>query len=746
MDDSIQRLSGIEESGVLILHFINPFHEKHSESKTHFERAHKTQEKILRLFKTTANEEFSQDNFNLEGNSLDSSFYYPSVPDTIRAQVSWLSRKLSKAEKASLKVSVFEFNRISISCVLHFISLIGLKYSIMKSRCEEELFVKVFASEHWLRKRACEMNYRLKFAKKSKSGYDFKQVPPYGPIWLMNRDRRGEDLFVHYDCDSREVNRRESLFTFIDKYRIVTKYLSGFLDIRVLKNYDVLFNVFTIHEEVPISKLIQEWANFSAVLKPQPINDIKTYFSEQIAFYFAWLNTYKNIMKTCALIGAVVSSIQLLAFIQGWHPQVHILLQILFNLFLSIWGVFFEKYWSRREKELSWEWGTLHFVEQEIQREQFKGKFKKDEATGTMKIFKIKNIKDSSLKIISISAVIIVISLVIIAVISVFQLRVSMMTDNNMKKFGGIISGLVYVIQIKIFDFIYSKLAQVLNNWENHETINQHNNSLAFKLFLFQFVNNYSGLFYISFFKEHFEGCSENGCMFDLGLQLVIIFVVNLALNAVELGIPWIFFRFRKMIEKRKHLPETVLKELHPIEIQSQLEPYDQAIEDYLEMCIQFGFVALFGASCPIVAALALFEIVWEIRIDAWKLCYLVRRPDPVKTEEIGIWKSIVVSIAYIGVFTNSGIIIFTSGLLNNTSFKEKCMIFLVLEHALMLIIWVLKHIIPSYPPIVKKGQLWSKRIVQKKISQNSYASLSIFTNTLPTSFEFNLESKLINY
>ena len=746
MDESIQRLSNIEESGVLVLHFINPFHPKHSENKTHFERAYKTQEKILRLFKTTANEEFSQDNFNLEGNSLDSSFYYQSVPDTIRAQIPWLSRKLSKDEKASLKVSIFEFNRISISCVLHFITLIGLRYSIMKSRCGEELFVKIFASEPWLRIRACEMNYRLKFAKKSKSGFDFKQVPPYGPIWLMNRDRKGEDLFVHYDCDSKEVDRRESLFTFIDKYRIVTKYLSGFLDIRVLKNYDVLINVFTIHEEVPISKLTEEWANFSAVFKPQPINDIKTYFSEQIAFYFAWLNTYKNIMKTCALIGTIISLIQLLAFIEDWDPQVHIFLQILFNLFLSIWGVFFEKYWSRREKELSWEWGTLHFVEQEIQREQFQGKFKKDEATGTMRIFRNRNIKDRSLKIISISAVFFVISLVIIAVISVFQLRVSMMADKNMKKFGGIVSGLVYVIQIKIFDFIYSKFAQVLNNWENHETINEHNNNLAFKLFLFQFVNNYSGLFYISFFKEHFEGCSENGCMFDLGLQLVIIFIVNLALNAVELGIPWMFFRFRKMMENRKYHSETDSRELHPIEMQSQLEPYDQAIEDYLEMCIQFGFVALFGASCPIVAALALFEIIWEIRIDAWKLCYLVRRPDPVKTEEIGIWKSIVVSIAYIGVFTNSGIIIFTSGLLTDTSFKEKCIIFLVLEHALMLIIWVLKHIIPSYPPVVKKGQQWSKRILQKKISQNPDTSLSLLQQTLPGSFKYDLEFKLINY
>ena len=746
MDESIQGLSDIDESGVLVLHFINPFHSKYSETKTQYRPAHKTQEMILRLFKTTAKEEFSKENLNPEDNSSEAPFCNQSVPDTIRSQVPWLSNKLSKADKKSLKVSNFEFNQISISCTLHIITLIGLKYSIMKSRSGQEIFFIIFASESWLRRRAAEMNYRLKFSKKNRSGYDFKRVPPYGPIWLMDKDRRGEDLFVHYDCNSKEVDRRDSLFTFSDKYRIVTKYLSGVLDIRVLNNYDVLINVFTIHEEVPISNLTQEWANFSSIFKPQPLSDIRTYFSEQISFYFAWLNTYKNIMKTCALTGTVLSCMQLLAYISGWDPQINILLQIPFNLFLSIWAVFFEKYWSRREKELSWEWGTLNFVEQETQREQFQGKFQKDEASGTMKLLRNRNIKDNSSKILSISAVIIVISLVIIAVISVFQLRVSMMADSQLKDFGGIVSGLVYVTQIKVFDFIYSKLALMLNNWENHETINEHNNSLAFKLFLFQFVNNYSGLFYISFFKEHFEGCSGNGCMFDLGLQLVIIFVVNLALNAAELGIPWVLFRFRGLMERRKHLGEGDLKEMHPIETQSQLEPYDHAIEDYLEMSIQFGFVALFGASCPFVAALALFEITLEIRIDAWKLCYLVRRPDPVKTNEIGVWKSIVVSIAYIGVFTNSAIIIFTSGLFADTSFKEKSLIFLVLEHALMLIIWMLKRLVPSYPPVVRKGQQWSKRVLQKKISQNSSKSQSDSPQTLPQSFEFELERKVINY
>jgi hypothetical protein len=708
-----------EDSSVLILHFINPFHEKQVSTKTSFKSVTRLQEYILRLFKTTAKEEYPDPFSSCNINNLDSSFISQSLPEDIKSQVPWLSRRLSKSDNDLFKVSVFEFNLVAISCVLHIIKSIDLRYTLMKSRNGEELFCKVIPSENWLRRRATEMNYRLKLRKNPKKFYEFKKVPPFGPIWLSSKTRKNEDIFVHYNQYSEEVPDKLSLFTFTDKYRIVSKYLSGCLDVHTLKNCNVLISIFAVHEPVPLSDLKNEWANFRKVLEPQPLYKIKNYFSEQIAFYFGWMDTYKKIMKICAVTGFLVSFLQFLVFINAWNEQIHVVLQIFFNLFLSIWGVFFDKYWARREKELAWEWGTLNFIDQEIQREQFRGKFKRDEASGTMKLVRDNQIQDNSLKIISFSSVLVFITLVIIVVISVFQLRVSLITNSEFKDIGAIISGLVYVIQIKLFDVIYSKIAQKLNIWENHETINQHNNSLSFKLFLFQFVNNYSGLFYIAFFKEYFEGCSKNGCMFDLGLQLVIIFIVNFALNLAELGLPWFLFYFRRTREERNFAKgkKDQKQEVDPIETESQLEPYDFAIEDYLEMCIQFGFVALFGASFPLVAAFALFEIVWEIRIDAWKLCYLVRRPEPVKTEEIGIWKNIVVAIAFFGVFTNSGIVIFTSGFFVNSSFKEKWIIFLVLEHSLFFVIWVLKLAIPSYPQIVKQGEKWSKRVIQKKIS-----------------------------
>jgi hypothetical protein len=50
---------------------------------------------------------------------------------------------------------------------------------------------------------------------------------------------------------------------------------------------------------------------------------------------------------------------------------------------------------------------------------------------------------------------------------------------------------------IYIFGVLYNKLAYKLNDMENHRTDTEYNNHLIMKLFMFQFVNWYSGLFYV---------------------------------------------------------------------------------------------------------------------------------------------------------------------------------------------------------------------------------------------------------
>ncbi|XP_076344419.1 anoctamin-5-like isoform X2 [Tachypleus tridentatus] len=53
---------------------------------------------------------------------------------------------------------------------------------------------------------------------------------------------------------------------------------------------------------------------------------------------------------------------------------------------------------------------------------------------------------------------------------------------------------------------IYRRIATYLTELEVHRTQTEYENSLTLKMFLLQFVNYYSSIFYIAFFKGRFVG------------------------------------------------------------------------------------------------------------------------------------------------------------------------------------------------------------------------------------------------
>lgn len=95
-----------------------------------------------------------------------------------------------------------------------------------------------------------------------------------------------------------------------------------------------------------------------------------------------------------------------------------------------------------------------------------------------------------------------------------------------------------------------------MTDWENPPTRSDYEYSFTWKMYTFQFVNTYSSVFYIAFFKSgqvigtpgrynrlagefRLDGCSEQGCFLDLCVQLLIIMVgQQIIRNFMEIGIP----------------------------------------------------------------------------------------------------------------------------------------------------------------------------------------------------------------
>lgn len=122
------------------------------------------------------------------------------------------------------------------------------------------------------------------------------------------------------------------------------------------------------------------------------------------------------------------------------------------------------------------------------------------------------------------------------------------------------------LIIITALNYLYDYLAVYLTNIEYRRTQTEYDESLTLKIYLFQFVNYYSSIFYVAYLKGKFVGypakynrifgfrqeeCSPGGCLMELCIQLVIIMVGKQLLNAVlEMLIPFLYKSFNTVRNK----------------------------------------------------------------------------------------------------------------------------------------------------------------------------------------------------
>jgi hypothetical protein len=71
------------------------------------------------------------------------------------------------------------------------------------------------------------------------------------------------------------------------------------------------------------------------------------------------------------------------------------------------------------------------------------------------------------------------------------------------------------------------------------------------------------------------------------------------------------------------------------VRTEADADPY-QVEEDILEMCVQFGYLALFGVAWPLVPLGFLLNNWLELRGDFFKLALECQRPPPIRSDSIG--------------------------------------------------------------------------------------------------------------
>ncbi|NXK18176.1 ANO7 protein, partial [Arenaria interpres] len=348
--------------------------------------------------------------------------------------------------------------------------------------------------------------------------------------------------------------------------------------------------------------LFQYWASWGKWNKYQPLDHIRKYFGEKVAFYFAWLGFYTGWLLPAAVVGMVVFIVGIFLMFNDvpsqeicssderyWmcplcktcpYWQLSKICStfmagrlfdhggtIFFSIFMSLWAVLFLEFWKRTNASLAHHWDCSEFEDiEERPRPQFTAMAPMtitNPITGAEEPYFPK--RSRLHRILAGSVVIIMmIAVVVMFLVSVILYRavVAILLSSSeyfwfvasASRIASITGSVVNLIFILILSKIYISLAHFLTKWEMHRTQTKYEDAFTFKVFIFQFVTFYSSPVYIAFFKGKFVGypgnyqsflgvrneeCSPGGCFIELAQELLVIMVGKQIINNVqELAIP----------------------------------------------------------------------------------------------------------------------------------------------------------------------------------------------------------------
>ena len=463
----------------------------------------------------------------------------------------------SKSRKAS--------HRRAIAARCRFL---GLDVSVEKTRLGDQKLIKLSAPEDLLEEIAelMTMEKRLKIG-----GYtDYK--------------RTNKRLF-------QPAAEGGSFFSSLERCRLILALLEldlaeggcG-LDLHAEIESGVLDAVVPVHESAnsPImQRLMFGWCLAPLQREPdQPLDEIRDYFGEQIALYFAFVQSLTTSLIAPSIVGAI-TVLAMLVYGSADNP-----LCPLYSVFILLWVANFCKTWRREEARLAFRWNVEDFESTERERTNFRGEEGLAKGFYSPEGYFIAIDKDDKLSHVApttkvflpserrrrtlmnyVTAILPIVLGVVFAVFGLLAyrsfLQLSLYTAKRVSissvielddagqvpklvreqlhrietiqvpssvavTFGSILGGICNSIFILISNALYARIARRLNDWENHRTETEYTDALVIKTFAFQFVNSYASLFYIAFIKAAelnvlgFTGLVEEEYCHDLSNYLAL--------------------------------------------------------------------------------------------------------------------------------------------------------------------------------------------------------------------------------
>jgi len=435
------------------------------------------------------------------------------------------------------------------------------------------------------------------------------------------------------------------------------------------------------------------------------LKNVREQFGEKIAFYYAFNVFYTRALVVPSLLGIGMFSLSFACT----ESQVQQILPF-FAAFMAIWGSLMVKLWERRANKLALDWGISNKEAADVVRSDFYGIQRTSAVTGELELYYPhwkRALKYVLTGLVMLCQVVFMASLVIILYSGYFWIQSTEMS--LWTNFGlNMANSTAWGICLELLNWIvWYQLASSLNRFENHRTVQGHENGLIIKVFIFFFIDCFLWFFILAFFHIPF-GRQLDHLLANLGFRFdkpferqVWMARLGQTIAAVLSITQWsmVFFadayfphflrvQLKRREERRrargvkgKPAPSVpsgldhAALELQRMEApagrpsrrrggtrssgamaalleEATLTPYDPML-DYSGIVIQFGYVTMFSVTFSLAPFVCLLHTMFRLRSNALRLTYCSIRPVPVASKGIGLWRTLLLFTSFVSVLIN---------------------------------------------------------------------------------------------
>ena len=610
-------------------------------------------------------------------------------------------------------------------------------YSIQR----DEIYVKVRCSPDRLKEEASRIGYKLMLDKnrlrvKAQTGKqgvwkpitiidEYKQTPlsPYDFIYgnFINKSELST-LYKQYDIGDKKYPFKQvdriKLIISIMQNKVTDDPPGAGLNLGKMAAKSVTCGQFPIQNFDDLVALQKRWLVLWAWPWDQPLESIREYFGERIGFYFLYLQHYTSSLLPMAFLGlmTIVYNELIASYsLYGHYDTMYYLADIILAGCMLIWSTLYVEFWKRLQTTMGMQWGMSGFEDSEQDRPLFVGIETVSPVDGSRaRYFPTATAKFRSNVVGGIVCFAIICVLMVVGVIFYFQYWAEQEENRGYFTLNGLylgdtIVGLLSAFTISILNVLFGGMALSLNQWENHRTDTIFEDQLINKIFLFQLVNSYAALTYVSFFKETLAGScvasdeAESDCLEEVKDTISTIFITSLVTRMIEQVVVAMMMQQKKIKDESEGIePGAVFS---PLELQYTKSAYDPmlvTLRDYAALVIQFGYTTLFVVAFPLGPTLAFLSAYIQIRMDGWKFCQAYQRPEPRPAEDIGVWQNMIEILSYLAVLYNFGMLFFTADLLYDYSIAFKWTLFIVCENVTVAVKFLIGEIVEDVPEEVQ--------------------------------------------